>query len=285
MSDQPSQTSWADFGLVFRSDLSEVLRARWYQLYVAAFSLLMGLFFAFGLSDSSILGFTGLGRIILTFIQAAIVIVPVFVLVTTARTLVGDRESGVWEYILSWPIDLQAYYWGKTIGRAAAVATPLVVAILIAGGVQSAGGAEVPWSAVVWVAAFIGAMAICFVGVALLLSVLAPSQELALGAALALWLALEALIDSLLLGVLVQQRLPAEIVVGLALLNPLQAFRTASFLVFDPQLTLLGPISFTILDVFGRIALLIWALAWPISVGIGSAFVGSRIFSRRDITA
>src|SRR5690606_24206737 len=116
-----------------------------------------------------------------------------------------------------------------------------------------------------------------------LLSVIVPSQELALGAAFAIWLVLEALIDSLLLGVLVQHRLPAEVVVGLALLNPLQAFRTASILVFDPQLTVFGPISFTMLETFGSTSLLVWSLAWPVCIGIACALVGVRVFSRRDI--
>jgi ABC-2 type transport system permease protein len=262
-----------------------MLRARWYQLYVLAFAALMGLFFAFGLSDSSVMGFTGLGRTLLTFIQVAMLILPIFVLVTTARTLVGDREAGVWEYLLSWPLGLDAYYWGKMSGRAAAIALPLGAAVLLAAIGEGLRGGAVPWGAALWIAAYVAAMGICFVGVAMVISVLAPSQELALGAAFALWLLLEALLDSLLLGLLVQHRLPPEAVMGLALVNPLQAFRTAAIAVFDPQLTVLGPISLALNDLFGRTTLLVWALVWPLAIGVGSAAVGAFAFRRRDITA
>jgi hypothetical protein len=39
--------------------------------------------------------------------------------------------------------------------------------------------------------------------------------------------------------------------VGIALANPLQVFRTAALALFDPQLIVLGPSAFVILDTFG----------------------------------
>lgn len=273
------------FAVVFRADVSETLRARWYQSYIVAFGLLMALFFAFGLGDSSVMGFTGIGRILMTFIQIAMIILPIFVLVTTARTLVSDRELGVWEYLLALPIGVRSFYWGKTIGRATALTLPLSLGVLLAGGLEALRGGHVPWGAVALVAGFVGAMVVCFVGVAILLSVVAPTQEVALGSAFVVWLTSEALVDALLLGLLVKQRLPPEAVVGLALLNPLQAFRTAAVAVFDPELTVFGPISLTILETFGRGPLLAWALLWPFFLGAAAALVGAWLFVRKDITA
>jgi ABC-2 type transport system permease protein len=273
------------FAVVFRADVSETLRARWYQVYIAAFALLMGLFFAFGLGDSSVMGFVGIGRILMTFIQIAMIILPIFVLVTTARTLVGDRELGVWEYLLALPLGLKSFYWGKTLGRVTALAVPLCLGVLLAGGFEALGGGKVPWGAVALIGLFIGAMVACFVGVAILVSVVAPTQEIALGAAFVLWLASEAMIDALLLGLLVKQRLPPEVVVGLALLNPLQAFRTASIALFDPELTVFGPISLTILETYGRAPLLAWAALWPLVLGTAAALLGAWLFVRKDVTA
>jgi ABC-2 type transport system permease protein len=128
-------------------------------------------------------------------------------------------------------------------------------------------------------------MVVCFTGIAMFISVTASNQEFAIGLAFALWLLFEAAIDSLLLGLLVKGRLMAEVVVGLALLNPIQAFRTASIALFDPELTTLGSISFTLLDSIGKWGLMVWAIGWPLLLGAVFAWFGKEIFRKRDIVA
>lgn len=264
-------------------DFQETLRARWYQFYVAGFSTLIALFFFFGLAESNVLGYTGLGRILLTFIQISLVVMPLFVLVTTARTLVGDRESGVWEYVLTWPMGLRSYYWGKAAGRLLAIVVPMVSALLVAGLVEAARGREVPWAVVGYYAALLTSLVVCFLGIALLISVVANTQEFALGLALGIWFLAEALVDALLLGILLRQQLQPEALLGAAMLNPLQAFRMAAIALFDPGLTALGPISYTILDMLGRPGLFAWAIAWPLLLGLACAWLGVRIFTKNDV--
>ncbi len=271
------------FGAFFALELRETALARWFQLYVLGFAGLMGLFFAFGLAESQVMGFHGLGRLLLTFIQVSLVILPIFVLITTARTLVGDRESGVWEYMLALPVSLSGYYWGRFAGRSLAIALPLALALVVGAGVEQLRGGEVPWSVVGYYTAMVLSLTGCFLGLAMLISILSASQESALGTAFGVWLLLEALIDALLLGVLIRQQLRAELVLGTALLNPIQAFRTASVALFDPEMSILGPLSYTLIDALGSTGLLAWALAWPALVGLCAAGLGYRIFRRSDI--
>ncbi len=273
------------FIAVFWADLTELTRARWYQIYVGLFATTMACFFAFGLTESSVMGFTGLSRLLLTFIQANIIVLPIFILVTTVRTFVGDREMGVWEYLLSWPINLHAYYWGKVLGRIVGISMPLVASLFAAALYELARGGHVPWIALCWIVLFIFSLTVCFTGMSALISVIAKTQEFALGAALAVWIICEAAIDAILLGILIQQRLPAEVVVSLALANPLQIFRTASIAVFDPELSALGPISISLLDFPGQLGLCIIALAWPITLGLLCAWIGDRLFAKCDLTS
>jgi thiol-disulfide isomerase/thioredoxin len=49
-------------------------------------------------------------------------------------------------------------------------------------------------------------------------------------------------LDLILLGVMIQGKLSPELAVTLALINPLQVFRTAALALFDPQLIVLGPV-------------------------------------------
>ncbi|NCC28274.1 MAG: ABC transporter permease, partial [Gammaproteobacteria bacterium] len=106
-----------EFWLTAQTDLLESFRAKWFVAYTLVFGGLVVLLFAFGLTESRIMGFTGLSRLMVTYIQLAMAILPVFVLITTVRSVAGDREAGVYEYLLSLPIGLAPWYWGKLAGR------------------------------------------------------------------------------------------------------------------------------------------------------------------------
>lgn len=267
----------------FSLELRETLLARWFLLYCLGFAFLMGVFFLFGLAESQVLGFHGLGRLLLTFIQASMVILPIFILITTARTLVGDRESGVWEYMLSLPVSLAGYYWGRFWGRLVAMATPLVAALWAAACFEQLKSGGVPWDLVGYYSGLTVAMVACFLGMAMLISILSASQESALGMAFGVWLSLEALVDGLLLGVMIRQLVQAEVVMTLALFNPVQAFRTAAVAVFDPEMSILGPLSYALLEVLGRGGVLAWAIIWPSVLGLGCATVGFLVFRRSNV--
>ena len=117
----------------------------------------------------------------------------------------------------------------------------------------------------------------------MLISTLARSSDVATGAAFILWLALLLFMDLILLGIMVREGLPAEGVVSIALVNPLQVFRTAAMMLFDPQLVLLGPSAYVILDAFGHVGYLAWALVYPGLLGLVCATIGYFVFKRGDL--
>jgi hypothetical protein len=84
-------------------DISESLRARWFLLYTTVFGGIIVLLFIFGLTEYRIMGFTGLSRLLVTYIQLCVAILPIFVLISTVRSVAGDKEAGVFEYLLSLP--------------------------------------------------------------------------------------------------------------------------------------------------------------------------------------
>lgn len=264
-------------------EIRETFRARWYQFYLLTVSLMISLFFYFGLAESRILGFTGLGRILLTLIQISIIVLPIFTMMTTVRTLVSDKETGVWEYNLSLPLKLSSFYWGRAIGKFFALYIPLLLGMICAGLFSILKGYTVPWDVIFLYTLFIGANLICFTGMALLLSVFSRSQEMAIGLGFILWLVFEAMIDALLLGLMLKQRVIAELILGVAFLNPLQSFRMGAIGLFDPELTVLGPISYTIIEKVGLTNLLTWAVVWPCFLGLALAYAGYMGFKKRDL--
>ena len=269
--------------LVARLDVGESLRARWFAVYAALFGGVLALLFVFGLTESRILGFLGLSRLLVTYIQLCMAIVPVFVLVTTVRSVAGDREAGVFEYLLSLPVGLGAWFWGRTLGRLLVVYLPALAAMLAAAGWARWQEIEVPWNLLALYGVMLGALSACFLGIAMGISAVARSVDVAQGAAFLLWLLLVLFLDLILLGVLIQEHVPSETVVAIALANPLQVFRTAALMLFDPELVLLGPAAFVIFDVFGREGYLAWSLVYPTALGILCASAGWWRFRRSDL--
>lgn len=265
------------------TDILESLRTRWFLLYSLVFGGLVVLLFAFGVTESRVMGFTGLSRLLVTYIQLAMAILPVFILVTTVRSVAGDREAGILEYLLSLPIDLPAWYWGKLLGRFLVVFIPVFLAMSIAVGFGLARGTEVPWALFSYYTGLLMALAWCFLGLGMLVSTLARSADLAQGAAFLIWLVLLLFLDLVLLGVMVRQQLPPETAVAIALANPMQVFRTATMMLFDSQLVLLGPTAYLILDHFGQQGYILYAMLYPIALGTLSAGLGYVIFRRTDL--
>ncbi|MBC8257484.1 MAG: ABC transporter permease subunit [SAR324 cluster bacterium] len=265
------------------AEIRESFRAKWFFLYALIFGGAIILLLALGITESQVLGFTGLSRLLVTYIQLCVAILPIFVLVTTVRTVVGDRESNVLEYILSLPISLAAYYWGKLLARFLIVFLPVFLALsgaLFWGAVK---GLSIPWTIVGYYSLMLAALAWSFLGTGMFISTLVRKQEWALGLAFLVWLTLLLFIDVILIGVLLQNQIMEEVIIGIALLNPLQAFRTGAILLFDPELSLLGPASYVILDNFGKTGFLLYSIIYPLGLGWGFSWLGFKVFQKGDL--
>lgn len=279
----PERTPRTGLGLAMRLEFSESLRSRWFHFYSLVVIGLMVLLIATGISESRVLGFTGLSRLLVTYIQIAMAVLPLFIVVTTARSMVGDREAGNLEYMLAFPVSLGVWYWGRFFARLVLVIAPVGAALAVGAVYGLARGHAVPWGPIALYSGLTAALAACFLGIGFLISALSRSTEVALGASLVVWLVLVAALDLLLLSMLIQNRFWPDLVISIALANPLQSFRTASMILFDPQLILLGPSSYVILDAFGVTGYVIWAMAYPTVLGLVFAALGYWRFARTDL--
>ena len=269
--------------LTAKLDIGESLRARWFLIYSLVFGGIVAMLFLFGLTESRVLGFIGLSRLLVTYIQLTMAILPIFVLITTVRSVAGDREAGVFEYLLSLPVSLSAWFWGKIVGRYLVIFLPVFAAMVAAVLIALVRGIEVPWNIFGYYTALLAAMAACFLGFGMLISAVARSTDMAQGAAFLVWLTLLLFLDLILLGVMIQEKVRPEVAVGIALVNPLQVFRTAALALFDPQLIVLGPSAYVILDTFGAAGYMAFAVAYPTALGFVAATLGYLLFRRGDL--
>ncbi len=264
-------------------ELRQNLRSFWFWAYSLLFGGFVAVMFALGITESQIIGFVGLGRLMVTFMQVSMVILPIYILITTVQSVVGDRETNVMEYMLSLPISFSGYFWGKFISQFIQIFIPVFLALLGAALWGTITDIDVPWDLFALYSFLLAAMVFCFLGIGMYISAKAHSQNLAIGAAFIIWLFLVAFLDLILMGVMLKMRMNPELVIGVGMVNPLQVFRTAVLVLFDPKLTVMGPASYYILDTVSRSVFIVFAIVYPIFVGFVFSFLGVRYFKRHDI--
>lgn len=269
--------------LVMKLDLFGSFRSKWFIGYASVFILIVTLVFATGVTDSRVMGFTGLTRMLLVFIQACNIILPIFILVTTVRTISGERENNTLEYLLSFPVSLNSYYWGKFIGRFLVVFLPMIFALILACLIGLFKGGDIPYSLFFLYVGLLGFNSLAFLGIGFFISSLIKNQEFAVGAALFVWLLLIAFIDIALIGFMLKNMVPDTIIFSAALLNPVQVFRLGAITLFDPVLSVIGPSSYFILDNLGRAGCIAYALIYPAILGMIFAVSGCILFKRKDL--
>ncbi|CZE46015.1 ABC transporter permease [Campylobacter geochelonis] len=264
-------------------DIKESFRSKWFLIYLLIFGGLVAAFFISGVTNSRVLGFSGLSRLLLLFIQVCIIILPIFILVSTVRAILQDKESNVLEYLLSFPINLREYYFGKALGRLFGIFVPVFLSLVLAVIWGVIKGVNVPWELFLLYSGLLFCLCISFLGIAFLISSLAKTAEIALALAFFVWLVALAFLDLLLIAILMKYQVDQNIIFAVALANPIEVFRIAAIGLFDPALAVIGPAAYFILDTFGRVNFLIFAHVYPIFLGILCLVLGFVVFCKKDL--
>lgn len=269
--------------LIAKINIKESFRSKWFLLYLFAFAGLIATFFVTGVVDSRVAGFSGLTRMLLLFIQICIIILPIFILITTVRSISSDREAGALEYLLSFPLSLKEYYFGKALGRAFTVFLPILLALVLSLFIVIFKGATIPWDVFFYYTLLLLVLSFVFLSFGFLISSLIKSSELGLGFSFLFWLFLLAFLDLALIGLMMQSSVNENIIYIISLANPVQIFRIAAISLFDPNLAVIGPAAYFILDGFGRVSFLIYSVIYPIILGSICLICGYLWFCKKDL--
>lgn len=268
-----------------RFDLTGALRSRWLLSVAAVDALLFALFVWLGLRESSILGFTGISRVVLNVINVTLLAVPIVVLVATSQSIVRARTSGLLELLLSQPTRRRDWFFGLLWSRAIVLLAPLAAMLAVAflyGAVSEGSGAAFGVE-LLRAFAIVVSLASAFLGLGLWISATAPTEEKAILWSLFAWLFAAALHDFALIGVLLRTSLPPQTVFFFAAVNPVEAARVALLANADAQLSILGPVGFWIANKLGpQLAFAIGAL-WPLCLGGLFTWRALRRLERRDL--
>ncbi len=271
------------FLAILKLDLGQSLRTKGFWLYSLLFGGFVAYMFMSGITESQIIGFVGLGRLLVTFMQVCIVIIPIYVLITVVRSIVGDKENNVMEYMLSLPVSFGSFFWGKFFAKFIVIYTPLLLSLILSVIWGAFISLNIPWEFFWLYSALLASMVFCFLGLGMLISVYTRSQELAISSAFVIWLILVAFLDLLLMGMMLKMRVNPDLVISIGMLNPLQVFRVGVLVLFDPKLTTMGPAAYFILDTVNRGVFIAFAIIYPTILGYVFALLGAKRFKNKDV--
>ncbi|GAB4158160.1 MAG: ABC transporter permease subunit [Planctomycetota bacterium] len=272
------------FAVVARLDLAEVIRSRWVLFCLAVQGALACAFVLIGMRESSVIGFTGMGRALMSTSHALVFVLPLFGLLATVQIVNGARESGSLELLMAQPLSRTAWYTAISAVRCAVLVIPLML-VMVGMALTSSilFGQRIPWGFLARGLSVTSALLLCFVGLGLWISTGIRNQTRALVAAIAVWAFSVSLLDYALIGAMLRWQLPARAVFALAVLNPVECSRLALLAAAQPELSSFGPVGFYVANRIGGSGMTAIGIGWPLLVGFAAWAFGLRTFRKSDL--
>ncbi len=272
----------AELSALASLERAELLRSRWLWLSCGLYAALTALFFGVGLRESSVLGFTGLGRVLFSLSHALVYLLPLLALLATGPLIPRAREDGSLELLLSQPVSRSRYLCLALGVRWLGLVVPLALLFVAVGVAAALLGAGVPWGFLAQALAVSAALLFAFAALGLALSCTVRTSAHALAALLLAWLAAVALLDFGVIGILLRWQLAPQAVLVLAALNPVEAARVALLAGAEPDLATLGPVGFYLAERLGPAGLVALGVGWPLAFGALALAHALRRFCRDD---
>lgn len=270
---------------LLRLEMAESLRSKWFAFTFVAYALVLTAFVWLGLSESRVLGFTGITRVVLNLTNLVIVAIPLMVLVATSQSIVRARRSGLLEMLLSQPCRRSQWFTALLLSRAAMLIGPILATFgVLTIATLFLGVEEGFWILVARCFAISIALVWAFIGIGLWLSSVAQTAERAIVYALGVWLVVSLLHDFALLGAMLHTPLPPRLVFVLAAANPSESARIGILSSVDPELSVLGPVGFWLSNSLGARVALALGVGWPVLVGTAALLAANRRLTRGDVT-
>lgn len=277
-------SGWNEFKALWRLELSDVLRSRWVVFSSTLYGILGAVFVLIGVKESTVLGFTGTGRVLLSFSHALLLVLPLLSLTATSQAVNRAREDGTLELLFSHPVGRSG--WLLAVGAVRYVVLTLPLMLLF--GLLTLVGRlvyhdAIPWGMVVRTLALSAGLLWAFTGIGLVISTHIRDTARSLVVAIGVWALAVSVLDFGLVSLMLKWHLNPQAVMLLAALNPVQAARMALLSVIEPELAVFGPVGFYLANRIGPTGLLALGLGWPILVGALALTSALKRFNEGDL--
>ncbi|MBR0568178.1 ABC transporter permease [Azoarcus sp. L1K30] len=222
------------------------IRNRWVLAVALVFTAFALVIAYFGAAQQGAVGFRSIDVTIASLVSLVIYLIPLIALILGFDAIVGERERGSLDLLLSMPITRVELLLGKYFGLAAALTFSTVAGFGLVAVVLSA---QLELDALFHYFGFMLSSVLlgcAFLSLAVMLSVFASDRTRASGLAIAMWFFFVLVFDLLLLGALVVSggelggRLGSELFPYLLLLNPADVFRILNIFSLEDVRALYG---------------------------------------------
>lgn len=219
-----------------RKEFRDRIRNRWVLAIGAVFTTFALVIAYFGAAQQGAIGFHGIEVTIASLVSLVIYLLPLIALLLGFDAIVGERERGSLDLLLTMPITRLEALGGKFLGLSAALAVSTIAGFGLVGAIlgwQLSAAALLQYAGFVLSSVLLG---MAFLAIAVLVSVLAADRSRASGAAIALWFFFVLAFDLLLLGGLAAtggSGVGAEVFPFLLLLNPADVYRVLNVLALE----------------------------------------------------
>lgn len=232
-------------GVIAGKEFWDRIRNRWVLAVAVVFTALALVIAYFGAAQQGSVGFRGVEITIASLVSLVIYLVPLIALILGFDAIVGERERGSLDLLLSMPITRLELLLGKFFGLSAALSFSTVAGFGFAGIVLAS---SMSLDALFHYFGFIVSsilLGMSFLSLAVTVSVIAHDRTSASGIAIALWFFFVLVFDLLLLGILVATggemgSLGSSLFPYLLFLNPADIFRILNVFTLEEVRTLYG---------------------------------------------
>ena len=218
------------------------IRNRWVLAVALVFTAFALVIAYFGGAQQGAVGFRSIEFTIASLVSLVIYLIPLIALILGFDAIVGERERGSLDLLLSMPITRFELLLGKYLGLAAALAFSTFAGFGLVAIVLST---QLNLDALLHYVGFMISsllLGMAFLSLAVMVSVFAADRTRASGMAIALWFFFVLVFDLLLLGALVITggHYGGEIFPYLLLVNPADVFRVLNIFTLNDVRTLYG---------------------------------------------
>lgn len=237
-----SAIQYRAIGVLANKEFRDCIRNRWVLAVTAIFAAFALAITYFGAAQQGTVGFRGIEATIASLVSLVIYLVPLIALILGFDAIVGERERGSLDLLLSMPITRVELLLGKFLGLSAALAGATLIGFGAAGALlmfSAPAGAWYHYLGFMFSSVLLG---MAFLSLSMLVSVFATDRRRASAAAIGVWFFFVLVYDLLLLGLLVATggHFGADALPYLLLLNPADVFRILNIFGMDEVQTWYG---------------------------------------------
>lgn len=222
-----ARIEWRQVRIIAAKEFRDRIRNRWVLAVAVIFAMFALAIAYFGSAQQGSVGFRGVDVTVASLVSLVIYLVPLIALILGYDAIVGERERGSLELLLSMPITRFEILLGKYIGLAAALASSTVIGF--GAGLLPLAADLAPRDVHHYAGFVLSAilMGMAFLSLSMAVSVAALDRVRASGVAIGLWFFFVLIFDLLLMGALVvsQGTLGSATFAALLMLNPADVFR------------------------------------------------------------